>query len=223
VLYPEGLAQRRWLERYAECFGCVEVNSAFYRLPERATFERWCEQTPEGFVVAVKVSRYLTHVKRLNEPDEPVARLVERAAGLGPRLGPYLLQLPPNLKADPERLDACLAAFPDDARVAVEPRHETWWTDEVRDVLSRHDAALCWADRGSKPLTPLWVTAGWGYLRMHQGIASPPTAYGDQALATWLERITDAHGDHDVFVLFNNDHGGAAVRNALAFRHLAER
>ena len=223
VLYAEGLPQRRWLERYAECFGCVEVNNAFYRLPERSTFEKWCEQTPDDFVVAVKVSRYLTHVKRLKEPEEPVARLVERAAGLGSRLGPYLLQLPPNLKADPERLDACLAAFPGDARVAVEPRHETWWTDEVRDVLSRHDAALCWADRGSKPLTPLWVTAGWGYLRMHQGIASPPPAYGDQALASWLERITGAHGDHDVFVFFNNDHGGAAVRNAFAFRRLAER
>ena len=226
VLYPEGLAQRRWLERYAECFGCVEVNNAFYRLPEKSVFERWCEQTPEDFVVAVKVSRYLTHVKRLKEPEEPVARLVERAAGLGPRLGPYLLQLPPNLKADPERLDACLAAFPTDARVAVEPRHESWWTDEVREVLSRHDAALCWADRRSRPVTPLWVNAGWGYLRLHEGIASPPPTYGEKALATWRERLDEAwprRDDADVFVFFNNDHGGAAVHNALTFRHMADR
>jgi uncharacterized protein YecE (DUF72 family) len=224
VLYPDGLPQRRWLERYAQCFDTVEVNNAFYRLPERSVFERWCEQTPDDFVVAVKVSRYLSHIKRLRDPEEPVARLVERAAGLGPRLGPYLLQLPPNLKADPDRLDACLAAFPEDARVAVEPRHESWWTDEVREVLSRHGAALCWADRLSRPVTPLWVTAGWGYLRMHQGTASPPTSYGDKALATWLERLTDAWPrSADVFVYFNNDHGGAAVRNALTFRRLADR
>lgn len=224
VLYPDGLAQRRWLARYAECFGCVEVNNAFYRLPEKSVFERWCEQTPEDFVVAVKVSRYLTHIKRLKEPEEPVQRLVERAAGLGPRLGPYLLQLPPNLKVDVERLDACLAAFPQDARVAVEPRHETWWTDEVRDVLARHGAALCWADRRSRPVTPLWATAGWGYLRLHEGTAAPAPSYGDQALGTWLDRIDDAWPrTADVFVFFNNDHGGAAVRNARTLRHLAER
>jgi uncharacterized protein YecE (DUF72 family) len=153
-----------------------------------------------------------------------VARLVDRAAGLGDHLGPYLLQLPPTLKADPERLDACLAAFPDDARVAVEPRHETWWTDEVRDVLKRHGATLCWADRLNHPVTPLWVTAGWGYLRLHQGIASPPPSYGDKALTTWLDRLTDAWPKKaDVFVFFNNDHGGAAVRNARTLRKLAER
>jgi uncharacterized protein YecE (DUF72 family) len=222
VLYPDGLPQRRWLERYAESFGCVEVNNAFYRLPERSTFERWCEQTPDGFVVAVKVSRYLTHIKRLKEPDEPVARLVDRAAGLGHRLGPYLLQLPPNLAVEAERLDACLAAFPADARVAVEPRHESWWTDEVRDILTRHGAALCWADRRGRPITPLWATAGWGYVRLHEGTAQPLPSYGDQALSTWLDRIADAWPpDADVFAFFNNDHGGAAVHNARTFRDLA--
>src|SRR5262245_53054353 len=109
-LYPEGLPQRSWLARYAGTFATVEVNNAFYRLPERSVFERWRAETPEGFVVAVKASRYLTHVRRLRDPAEPVARLADRAAGLGDRLGPYLLQLPPTLRADAHRLDACLRA-----------------------------------------------------------------------------------------------------------------
>ena len=141
-------------------------------------FERWRDQTPDGFVVAVKVSRYLTHIKRLRDPAEPVARLIARAEGLGDRLGPYLLQLPPTLRAAPDALDACLACFPRGARVAVEPRHGSWWTDEVRDVLTRRRAALCWADRLGRPATPLWRTADWGYVRMHEGTASPRPSYG---------------------------------------------
>src|SRR5688500_9872866 len=144
--YPEGLPQRRWLEHYAEHFATVEVNNAFYRLPERETFAKWRARTPDDFCVAVKVSRYLTHVKRLSDPEEPVARFVGRATALGDRLGPVLLQLPPTLRADPAALDATLAFFPRDVRVAVEPRHESWWTSETESVLKGHDAALCWAD-----------------------------------------------------------------------------
>jgi uncharacterized protein YecE (DUF72 family) len=223
VLYPDGLPQAGWLERFATEFPTVEVNSAFYRLPPRAVFEHWRDQTPPGFVMAVKVSRYLTHVRRLRDPAEPVGRLVERAAGLGDRLGPYLLQLPPTLRADTDRLDACLRAFPRGARVAVEPRHESWWTDAVRAVLERRSAALCWADRRSHPVTPLWATAPWGYLRLHEGTASPRPSYGRSALSTWLDRITTAWpaARHDVYVYFNNDSGGAAVRNARTFRRLA--
>jgi uncharacterized protein YecE (DUF72 family) len=226
VLYPDGLPQRAWLQRFAAEFPAVEVNNAFYRLPERTVFERWREETPAGFVVAVKVSRYLTHVKRLRDPADPVARLTTRAAGLGDRLGPYLLQLPPTLRASPDVLDACLACFPRGSRVAVEPRHETWWTDEVRDVLTQRRAALCWADRRGRPATPLWRTADWGYVRMHEGIASPRPSYGRTALATWLDRLDDAwprRSAADVFVFFNNDRGGAAVRNALALSRMAAR
>jgi uncharacterized protein YecE (DUF72 family) len=225
VLYPEDLPQRAWLEAFAREFPAVEVNNAFYRLPEKAVFERWREQTPAGFVVAVKVSRYLTHIRRLRDPAEPVARLTARAEGLGDRLGPYLLQLPPTLRAAPDLLDACLACFPQGARVAVEPRHESWWTDEVHDVLTRRGAALCWADRLGRPATPLWATAGWGYVRMHQGTASPLPSYGRTALATWLDRIDAAwpqENGGDVFVFFNNDPGGAAVHNARTLWRMAQ-
>ena len=227
VLYPERLPQRAWLQRFAEEFPAVEVNNAFYRLPERAVFERWRDETPAGFVVAVKASRYLTHIRRLRDPAEPVARLTARAEGLGDRLGPYLLQLPPTLRAAPEALDACLACFPGDARVAVEPRHESWWTDDVRDVLTRRHAALCWADRLGRPATPLWRTTDWGYLRMHEGAASPRPSYGRAALATWLDRLGAAwplrSAAADVFVFFNNDRGGAAIHNARTLCRMAGR
>lgn len=224
VLYPDGLAQRRWLERYAEAFATVENNSAFYRLPKRETFESWRERLPGDVVMAVKASRYLTHIRRLRDPEEPVRRLLGVAAGLGDRLGPVLIQLPPTLRAEPSLLDRCLSYFPRDVRVAVEPRHESWWTDEVRDVLEKHGAALCWADRRGRPVTPLWRTASWGYLRFHEGAAHPWPAYGDQALRTWAARLAKAWADdQDVFVYFNNDPGGAAVRDAVRFAGVVRR
>ncbi|EFL42181.1 MULTISPECIES: DUF72 domain-containing protein [Streptomyces] len=222
VLYPAGLPVRLWLEEYAARFATVEINNAFYRLPSRETFESWRERTPPGFVVAVKASRYLTHVKRLREPEEPVERLMSRAAGLGDRLGPVLLQLPPTLQADPALLHACLRRFPESVRVAVEPRHPSWWTPEVRAVLESRGAALCWADVLGRPATPLWRTADWGYVRFHQGRAHPWPHYGRQSLRTWLHRVTTAWPpEADVHAYFNNDQNAAAVTDAALFARLA--
>jgi uncharacterized protein YecE (DUF72 family) len=227
LLYPAGLPQRRWLEHYASQYATVENNSAFYRLPARETFASWKAQTPAGFVMAVKASRYLTHVRRLRDPAEPVARLLEAAAGLGDRLGPVLLQLPPTLKADAPLLADCLDEFRRSGpgiRVAVEPRHPSWWTGEVQDVLAARDAALCWADRRGGPVTPLWRTAGWGYLRFHEGRADPWPRYGKRALGSWAGRVAHAWpADADVYVFFNNDPGGAAIADSAAFAALAVR
>ncbi|MFJ9078797.1 DUF72 domain-containing protein [Streptomyces sp. NPDC102278] len=221
VFYPPQRPQRLWLEEYARHFPTVEVNNAFYRLPAAETFEQWRARTPPGFVMAVKASRFLTHVKRLREPAEPVQRLMSHAASLGDRLGPVLLQLPPTLKADAAVLDACLACFPAGTRVAVEPRHASWWTDEVRSVLVSRNAALCWADRGSRPVTPLWRTADWAYVRFHEGRARPSPRYGVTALRSWADRIANTWPhDTDVFAYFNNDPGGAAVVDARAFHRL---
>ncbi|WP_084958470.1 DUF72 domain-containing protein [Thermoactinospora rubra] len=219
VLYPEGLPQRRWLETYAETFPTVESNNAFYRLPSAETFARWRERTPDGFVMAVKASRYLTHVRRLAGPEEPVRRLVTVTAELKDRLGPILLQLPPSLRADAGLLDRCLACFPPHVKVAVEPRHVSWWTAEVRRVLEARGAALCWADRLGRPVTPLWVTAPWGYVRLHEGRGTPPPSYGIAALKAWARRVREA-GWQECYVYFNNDPGGAAVRNATTFEGL---
>ncbi|GGO71185.1 DUF72 domain-containing protein [Nonomuraea cavernae] len=219
VLYPEGVPQRLWLRTYAGTFPTVEVDNAFYRLPTPHTFAKWRDETPDGFVIAVKASRYITHIKRLTDPEEPVEHLMAAASRLKDKLGPILLQLPPTLKADPGRLDRCLACFPGDVRVAVECRHDSWWSDEVRDVLQARGAALCWADRLGRPVAPLWRTASWGYLRFHEGRAHPHPSYGDEALKTWAGRIKDA-GWRDALVYFNNDPGGAAVRNASTFARL---
>jgi len=222
VLYPDGLPLRLWLEEYAARFATVEINNAFYRLPSRETFESWRERTPPGFVVSVKASRYLTHIKRLRDPAEPVHRLMTHAAGLGDQLGPVLLQLPPTLHADPGLLDACLARFPSGTRIAVEPRHDSWWTPEVREVLESHGAALCWADVLARPVTPLWRTADWGYLRFHEGRAKQWPRYGRQSLTTWVHRIADTWSDdHDVYAYFNNDVHAAAVEDAVTFARAA--
>ncbi|MEV1249202.1 DUF72 domain-containing protein [Nonomuraea sp. NPDC050022] len=219
ILYPQEVPQRLWLETYAETFPTVESNNAFYRLPSPESFAGWRDRTPDGFVMAVKASRFLTHIKRLADPEEPVERLMNAASELKDKLGPILLQLPPTLKADPDRLARCLNCFPKHVRVAVEPRHPSWWTDEVREILAARDAALCWADRLGRPVSPLWRTAGWGYVRLHEGRANPWPLYGDTALKTWAGRVEEA-GWPDAYVYFNNDPGGAAVRNATRFARL---
>jgi uncharacterized protein YecE (DUF72 family) len=229
VLYPPGVPQRGWLEYYAGRYATVENNGTFYRLPSPQTFGDWRARTPDGFVMAVKASRYLTHVRRLRDPAEPVGRLLGAAAGLGDRLGPVLLQLPPDFRADPGALDRCLAEFSRVAaaaglrvRVAVEFRHDSWWTGEVRELLTRHGATLSWADRLGRPLAPLWRTADWGYLRLHEGAGSPWPRYGEQALRSWVRRLAETWPDDaDIFVYFNNDQGGAAVHDADAFSSIA--
>jgi uncharacterized protein YecE (DUF72 family) len=232
ALYPPGVPQRRWLEVYARHYLTTENNNSFYGLPDRETFEKWREQTPADFVMAVKASRYLTHVRRLRDPAGPVARLLGAAAGLGPKLGPVLLQLPPTLKADPGALDACLGEFRaawarlghGRLRVAVEPRHESWWSGETEAVLAAHDAALCWADRRGRPAAPLWRTATWGYVRFHEGTARPWPRYGRQALRSWADRVARAWPDDaDVYGYFNNDPGGAALLNSAQFAGMAAR
>ena len=142
---------------------------------------------------------------------------MDPARHLGAKLGPVLLQLPPTLKADPPALERTLRAFPADVRVAVEPRHDSWWTDEIRDLLSAHGAALCLADSPHRH-TPVWRTADWTYLRLHEGTAHPRPCYDRQVLAAWAGRLAELVGaDADAYVYFNNDPGGCAVRDAVWF------
>jgi uncharacterized protein YecE (DUF72 family) len=219
--YPPRLPQRRWLEHHAAAFATTEVNNSFYRLPAREVFEQWRARTPDDYVVTVKASRYLTHIKRLKEPEEPVARLMERVEALGDRLGAVLVQLPPNLQADVELLDACLACFPAGTRLAVEPRHPSWWNPDLRDVLTTRRAALVWADRDSRPVAPLWRTTDWGYLRLHAGGGEQVWPYDEHVLRSWVQRLLETwDDDEDVYVYTNNDPGGAALRDAVTLARL---
>lgn len=219
--YP-GVSQDRWLTYFARRFATVEVNSTFYRLPEPKTFASWRRAVPQGFVMTVKASRYLTHNKKLLDPADPVAKLMAAASGLGDRLGPILVQLPPSLKIHEDRLHSTLAAFPKGTRVAVEFRNSSWYTDAVRQMLTEFDAALCLADRRGESLTPLWKTASWGYLRLHEGEGGGYRArYADSALDRWAGTVADLHGENDCFVYFNNDGEAAAIHDAVRFAKLA--
>lgn len=201
----------------------MELNNAFYRLPDRARFEEWAAQVSKDFVVAVKTSRYLTHIRRLHDPADPVRRLVDAAEGLGSKLGPYLLQLPPNLPFSADDLDRTLRAFPRDARVAVEGRHPSWNDDQARRVLEKRSAAWVLAD--PSPIGPArWRTAEWGYVRFHRGTASPEPCYSRSALDSRARHIAELWGpDDDVFCYFNNDPHGCAPRDARLFSAAARR
>jgi len=221
--YPKGVAQRDWLAFYADRFATVELNNSFYRLPEKANFARWRDQTTDDFVVAVKMSRFLTHLRRLRDPEGPINLFMERAAGLGEKLGPILIQLPPQMPADAQRLNAALDLFPRRVRVAVEFRDDSWFEDGVREVLERHGAALCLADSPHRK-TPAWRTTDWGFIRFHEGRAFPHPCYGEQALTTWAQRIVSLWpAEADVFCYFNNDSRACAVRDAITFAGLGRR
>jgi uncharacterized protein YecE (DUF72 family) len=222
VFYPAGLPKRLWLEHHAALLQTVEVNNAFYRLPERRVFEQWAARTPPDYVITVKASRFLSHIKRLKDPQEPVQRLMDRVAGLGDKLGAVLLQLPPTLAVDLARLDETLEHFPAGTRVAVEPRHDSWWTVDVEAVLRDRGAALVWADRGSRPIAPLWRTTNWGYLRLHAGGGEPSIwPYDEGVLAGWADRIAATYDDGEVvYVYTNNDPEAAALRDAVTLGRL---
>ena len=217
-LYPEKLPQRLWLEHYAQRFGCVEVNNTFYRLPERGVFEDWAHRAPSGFRFALKLSRYLTHVKRLKDPEEPVQRFLEHSEPLRANTGPLLLQLPPNMPRDDARLADTLARFPAELRVAVEFREPSWFDDSVASLLAEHGAALVLSDRGGSMQEPSpWRTASWGYIRLHEGRGTPYPCYRPRALREWAERIAGLWPDGEVDVYFNNDPCCCAPRDAVRF------
>lgn len=224
AFYPHQVPQRRWLQHYAQRFACVEVNNTFYNLPAAQSFTRWAEETPADFQFSLKVSRYLTHIRRLREPQASIDLFLERAQHLGDKLGPLLVQLPPTLRCDVERLDAALRAFPSRLRVAVEFRHNSWYTEEVASVLRERRATLCITDRLGRPLQPMWRTAPWGFVRLHEGRAAPPPCYGDRSLQSWVDRIASLwEASEEVHVYFNNDPRGCAVRDAVRLAAIARR
>jgi uncharacterized protein YecE (DUF72 family) len=216
-VYPRGLPQVDQLRWYAERFSTVEVNASFYRLPTPQTVERWRHQTPAGFEFSVKMSRYVTHIRRLRDAREGVDRFWKVATRLGPKLGPVLIQLPPTLRADGELLAAFLDTLPGAMRPAFEFRHRSWDTDAIRDRLDRAGAAWVLADRPGARV-PMWVTGGWSYVRFHQGRPSSP-AYPRVKLRRWADRLAGLPVE-EVYAYFNNDPEGAAIRDASALRSM---
>jgi uncharacterized protein YecE (DUF72 family) len=215
--YPEGLAQRGWLGYFSERFPVVEVNNTFYMLPKDETFVRWRQESAAGFLFVVKASRYITHIRRLRDGREPLKLFWSRCRRLGKKLGPVLFQLPPNFPADLERLEGFVALLPPTMRAAFEFRHPSWGTDEARALLDRAGCALVLPDRPGWRVTDV-VTGGWAYVRFHQGQRGAP-GYTKRKLVRFADRIA-AWDARETYVFFNNDPGGAALRDAVTLTGL---
>jgi uncharacterized protein YecE (DUF72 family) len=208
--------QRAWLELYAAQFPTVEVNTTFYRLPQLSMVEGWAARSPAGFLFAVKVSRYLTHVKRLASVAGMIDPLLERLAPLADagKLGPLLWQLPPNLKRDDERLAAALDGLPAGLRHAFEFRHESWFCPEVMTLLRGADAALVIGDDPVRPFQTHDRPAGWTYVRFHRGRRGRRGNYSDTELGEWAARLRRWAKEGDVYAYFDNDQEAFSFRNA---------
>jgi uncharacterized protein YecE (DUF72 family) len=212
--FYEGRPARAWLEHYAQHFDTVEVNATFYRLPARETVAVWERTAPDGFVFSVKVSRYLTHVKRLRDLVPGIERFNERIEPLGTKLGPLLWQLPPNFPRDDERLASALEAMPRAQRHCIEFRHTSWFADDVYALLREHGVALVIAER------PHVLTAPWTYIRFHHGTRGRRGNYSESELREWAERFECWRRDGEIYAYFNNDWEAFAVRNALRLEEL---
>jgi uncharacterized protein YecE (DUF72 family) len=215
--YPAELPQARWLEYYAERFDTVEINNTFYRLPEAETFGAWARRAPPRFVYAVKASRFLTHMKKLKDPAEPLQLFFSRAVRLGGSFGPVLYQLPPRWPVNLERFETFLAALPKGRRHTVEFREPSWYSDEVMSLLTRHRVALCLHDmQGSE--TGQLAPGPFVYVRFH-GTSKYSGSYPDETIDRWAEWLAARVREKmKVFAYFNNDTGGHAPRDAVRLR-----
>ncbi|MBV9941577.1 MAG: DUF72 domain-containing protein [Solirubrobacterales bacterium] len=224
-LYPDRLPKRRWLEEYARHFDTVEVNSTFYRLARREAVAGWVSQTPPQFLFAVKASRYLTHIKRLSEIREGIARFYEPLEPMiaAERLGPVLWQLPENFHRDDSRLQGWLELLPP-GRHTIEFRHASWFVPEVLDTLRSRGVALTIGDHPSRPFQSYEATADWRFVRFHYGARGRAGNYSATEIGEWAQRIARWRAGEEAYVYYNNDWNSYAPANAkLLLRRLGER
>jgi uncharacterized protein YecE (DUF72 family) len=217
--YPEDLSPRRMLPFYASHFDTVELNTTFYRLPPPGAAGAWRDATPPGFVFAAKGSRFITHMKKLGEPETALARYFDRIAALEARLGPVVFQLPPQWPLNLDRLAAFLAALPA-GRYAFEFRNASWHVPPVYELLARHRAAYCIYDLAGFQ-APLEVTTDFTYIRLHGPGGKYQGSYDERALGEWANRLRG--WGLDAYVYFDNDEAGYAPRNALRLRELLDK
>jgi uncharacterized protein YecE (DUF72 family) len=217
--YPKGCAQRNWLEYYSRYFPTVEVNSTFYRLAKPDAVARWVEQTPEDFTFALKASRYLTHIKRMTDMEQGLDRYyasIEPLVG-SPKLGPIVWQLPDNFKRDDERLCNLLENLRP-GRHCVEFRNASWFTEDVYALLREYGVALAIGDHPKRPHVAHELTTDWTLVRFHYGHRGRRGNYSESELETWAKRIAQWRRRAEVYLYFNNDWEGFAIRNGLWMR-----
>lgn len=220
--YPDGLARRDWLGYYAGQFRSVEINSSFYHLPAAATLQHWHDATPDDFVFTAKASRYITHLKKLNQPRQILPPLLERLAVLEEKLGALLFQLPPHWHFNAERLAALLDVVNGDCRCAFEFRDPSWFNEQCYTLLTQHHAALCLYELDGF-LSPEQVTADFVYVRLHGPGAAYRGRYGDDTLADWARACTRwAASGRQVYLYFDNDERAYAVHNAASLQAMIQ-
>ena len=218
LFYPDKLPKAKWLEFYARHFTTVELNNSFYRLPSETAFATWHDSSPANFTFAVKVSRFITHIKRLKNSEEPVGTFLARAKILKEKLGPLLYQLPPNMHRDDDRLESFLSVLPKGLKHVLEFRHESWLDDSVFEILRRHSVGLCVFDVPGLTC-PLVATADFVYIRFHGSTGLYSSCYSDEELVEWVKRVADLSANlKAVYIYFNNDAEAFAVRNAMTLR-----
>jgi len=215
--YPATLPRNLWLEYYAQRFNTVEINNTFYRLPETSTFKRWVREAPRGFVYAVKASRFLTHMKKLKDPAEPIQRFFSRARHLRATLGPVLFQLPPRWPVNLERLETFLEALPPRRRYVFEFREPSWYRDNVLALLEAHGAAICLHDMAGSSSGKILV-GPFVYVRFH-GVQKYSGSYTDRMLDDWADWLADRMMvGTPIYAYFNNDAAGHAPHDAVRLR-----
>jgi len=222
--YPEGMKANQMLAHYLRDFDTVELNNTFYQLPTESTFDAWRDSTPRDFLYAVKGSRFITHMIKLKDAQRGLTNFMPRAERLGPKLGPILWQLPPHWKVNVERLEEFLSLLPKKHRYTFELRNETWMTDEVLEVLKKHNAAFCIYELAGYQ-SPLELTADWTYIRLHGPTSFKyQGSYSDEQLAEWADRIRAWNRKlKAIYVYFDNDDSAYAVYNALTLKRMVKR
>ncbi len=222
MFYPQGLSPRRWLAFYAGRLPCVEVNSTFYGLPRPSTVALWRDETPQGFAFAVKAWQVITHRKRLRDCASHLETFFQRIQGFGDKLGPILFQLPPRFPFDPARLSAFIDLLPEGPDYAFEFRDPDWHRPETLALLKARRLSFCIFEFGDLQ-SPLWVTSGLIYVRLHGPSGPYRGSYSPKALEAWARRCLAWHGEgRRVWVFFDNDEKGYAVQNALALGALCK-
>ncbi len=213
--YPVDLPQKKWLDYYARYFPTVELNNTFYMLPAASTFEGWRKNAPEGVLYAVKANRFITHMKKLTDPQPHLARMFERVCLLEEKLGPVLYQLPPRWRFNAERFETFLQALPRDVEQAVEARETSWLNDDFFSLLEQYQVGYCIASLPDYQ-SPVRATARFVYLRFHGSGRMYYYRYTPDELRYWREVIArfTSEGRH-VYAYFNNDLNAWAVQNAL--------
>jgi len=220
TFYPEGLPQKRWFEHYATQFDTVEINASFYRLPLASTFEGWREKAPPGFRYALKVNRFITHMKKLLDCEAEVDRFIALARPLQDKLGPLLYQLPPSLHRDLPRLDTFLGRLPGDLMHVVEFRHASWYDEEVLALLDGHNVGFVVHDlRGL--VSPRWASGNLAYVRFHGTSGRYHGLYGKEVLAEWADWCRSQRDvGRSVWCYFNNDIHGHALEDARDLKEM---